>query len=153
MRVNMRNPAAGGGRRVGSVLRGRRRAGGRRGKRRGWRIAIPTEPRWGMVTGSAFTVRAALRFDCPDVSILDIGRTRLLFVAANGHRHPRVPAYDLLLCFRRMFAATASDVLYLPRYSLHFLPTVSLNSLLLPGGGCGLVRARYYYPLDIICRS
>lgn len=64
-------------------------------------------------------------FRLSDVSILDIDHTRLLFVAANGHWHHRIPAYDLLLCFRRMLRRS-SDVLPSP-LSLRFLP-ISLRT-------------------------
>lgn len=65
-------------------------------------------------------------FRLSDVSILDIGYTRLLFVAANGHWHHRIPAYDLLLCFRRMLRRP-SDVPPLLLVPLRFLP-ISLRA-------------------------
>lgn len=95
---------------------------------------------------------AALHFDCPDVSILDIDRTRLLFVAANGHWHPRIPAYDLLLCFRRMLrqprpmsSASLVTLQFLPiSFSLFLSHSLSLSlslSLFHPLARAPLVHA------------
>lgn len=74
-------------------------------------------------------------FRLSDVSILDIGYTRLLFVAANGHWHRRIPAYDLLLCFRRMLRrpSNVSSLFLSPIFSfpLSFNPHLAHRSCML----------------------